>query len=61
MGLFPKLLNLHLLGVSRVLRSGCNKEAEIENTGGVTMSFWNCLHVVRGKVSTWPVEMGIQS
>lgn len=25
------------------------------------MSFWNYLNVVRGKVSPWPLEMGIQS
>lgn len=49
--------NLPLLGITDVLRSGCNEEAETENTGGITMSFWN-FHDVRGKMSTWPLGDG---
>lgn len=50
-------LNLHVLGIARVLRSGGHEEAELENTGGIAVSFWKC-RGVRGRMSAWPLGDG---
>lgn len=47
---------LHLLGITRVFRSGCNEEADVENAGGI-LSFWTCRDV-RGELPTSPLGDG---